>query len=266
MFATKLGHYPLVLGIPWLRHHDVAIQFASNRMTFNSEFCLAHCNERPTTIWGVQEEPAAPQIASLPPAAPPKFSMVGAASFVRSAKREKLQILSTSLYELNRSLDRKTIEEGKLEELIPEEYHNFLPLFSEIVARELPPHRPYDHSIPLKNGFNPPFGPIYSLSRVELVGVLGNEIADQWASEAAVREMRTHRGGSSSRSVTAPARTESRAFLRSRLRMRAVGEWRDEIRRRSQRGRPYRIPREDETPRVPKVLQRTSKGLASRFF
>jgi hypothetical protein len=24
-FVTTLGHYPLVLGIPWLRHHDVSI-------------------------------------------------------------------------------------------------------------------------------------------------------------------------------------------------------------------------------------------------
>ena len=65
MFVTKLGHYPLVLGIPWLRHHDFAIQFASNRMTFNSEFCMAHCNERPTTTWEVEEEPPAPQVASV---------------------------------------------------------------------------------------------------------------------------------------------------------------------------------------------------------
>ena len=24
-FITKLGHYPLVLGIPWRRHHDISI-------------------------------------------------------------------------------------------------------------------------------------------------------------------------------------------------------------------------------------------------
>ena len=53
MFVTKLGHYPLVLGIPWLRHHDVAIRFASNRMTFDSEFCLEHCNEHPTVMFMV---------------------------------------------------------------------------------------------------------------------------------------------------------------------------------------------------------------------
>ena len=48
------------------------------------------------------------------------------------------------------------------------EYHDFLPLFDEVIARELPPHQPYDHSIPLKKDFTPPFGPIYSLNRVEL--------------------------------------------------------------------------------------------------
>src|SRR5437868_2181104 len=36
-FITKLGGYPLTLGIPWLKHHDVAINFASNTVTFESE-------------------------------------------------------------------------------------------------------------------------------------------------------------------------------------------------------------------------------------
>ena len=52
--------------------------------------------------------------------------------------------------------------------LILEQCHNFLLVFSEIAAQEHPPHRPYDHSILLKKGFNPPFGPIYSLPQVEL--------------------------------------------------------------------------------------------------
>jgi hypothetical protein len=36
MFVTKLGHYPIVLGIPWLKQHDVVIRFASNLVTFGS--------------------------------------------------------------------------------------------------------------------------------------------------------------------------------------------------------------------------------------
>ena len=37
MFITKLGHYPIVLGIPWLRRHDVAVRVASNTVTFGSQ-------------------------------------------------------------------------------------------------------------------------------------------------------------------------------------------------------------------------------------
>ena len=49
-FVTRLGHYLLVLGIPWLRHHDVNIRFILNKLTFNSERCCTYHNAhgRPT--------------------------------------------------------------------------------------------------------------------------------------------------------------------------------------------------------------------------
>jgi len=60
MFITKLGHYPIVLGIPWLRLHDVAVRFASNTVTFGSQYCVDHCQEGPVTVQGVTEEPPEP--------------------------------------------------------------------------------------------------------------------------------------------------------------------------------------------------------------
>ena len=42
---TKLGHYPHVLGIPWLQHHDVSIRFTANKVTFDSERCCKHHNQ-----------------------------------------------------------------------------------------------------------------------------------------------------------------------------------------------------------------------------
>jgi hypothetical protein len=72
-----------------------------------------------------------------------------------------------SLYEINKALDQNK-ETNNILDIIPPEYHKFLPLFSEVEANKLPPHRPYNHQIPLKEGFTPPFGPIYSLSRIEL--------------------------------------------------------------------------------------------------
>ena len=51
---------------------------------------------------------------------------------------------------------------------IPTEYQVFHSIFSEKEANKLPPHRPGDHRIPLKEGTTPSFGPLYSLSRQEL--------------------------------------------------------------------------------------------------
>jgi hypothetical protein len=48
------------------------------------------------------------------------------------------------------------------------EYTEFLPLFSEAVAKALSPHQPYDHKMPLREEFIPPFGPLYSLSKSEV--------------------------------------------------------------------------------------------------
>ena len=51
---------------------------------------------------------------------------------------------------------------------IPEEYHNFADVFSKVKANKLPPHKPYDLKINIEEGFTPPLGPIYSLSKTEL--------------------------------------------------------------------------------------------------
>jgi hypothetical protein len=72
-----------------------------------------------------------------------------------------------SLYEINNALDQNK-QANNISDIIPPAYHKFLPLFSKAEANKLLPHHPYDHQIPLKEGFTPPFGPIYSLSRMEL--------------------------------------------------------------------------------------------------
>jgi hypothetical protein len=64
-------------------------------------------------------------------------------------------------------------------------------VFDKVVADRLPSHRPYDHKVPLKEGFEPPFGPLYSLSRPELEALkafleenLEKGVIRQWSSPA----------------------------------------------------------------------------------
>jgi len=170
MFVTKLGHYPVVLGIPWLELHDVAIRFSSRTLTFGSQYCIAHCNIQPTVAHALSVDPPEP-ILTTESLSPIHIAAVGATSFRRTAYRKRLAVFSLSLYEINKALNPTSVEKEVLTKLIPEEYHEFLPLFSEVEASALPPHRPYDHKIPLKEGFVPPFGPLYSLSRPELVAL-----------------------------------------------------------------------------------------------
>jgi len=238
MFVTQLGHYPIVLGIQWLELHDVAIRFSYRTLTFGSQYCASHCNQRLTVVHAdsltpkvAHEEPAVsagagefgaqsftspkcpfqnqvdnhkdflmvtasnllnvenylPNTRStfpttrnmLPKAASNllnaestfvgnssiRISAIGGQAFRQTAYMQKLTIFSTSLYEINQVLgvdkQAKKPKELDLKDYVPAEYHEFLPLFSETLAKNLPPHLPYDHKIPLREGFTPPFGPLY---------------------------------------------------------------------------------------------------------
>jgi len=167
MFITKLGHYSLVLGLRWLRHHDVDISFAKNSLTFNSDFCLSHyCPRNAVTIMGISIDP--PEKINI--------SMIARSTFIRTVKKGVIAAFKTTLFELDRALhnyenkdnNKPATEENRIKELVPEDYHKFLPLFKKAVAEVLPPHRPYDHKIPLREEFTPPFGPLYSLSKLDL--------------------------------------------------------------------------------------------------
>jgi hypothetical protein len=93
---------------------------------------------------------------------------VAALPCVRRVKGEKPKVYAITLYEINKALGIKDLQEKPLEEVIPKEYHEFQPLFSKVITETLPLHQPYNHIISLQEGFTPLFGPIHNLSREEL--------------------------------------------------------------------------------------------------
>ena len=155
MFISALGHYPILLGIQWLCPHDVGIRFASDILTFGSQYCLAHCTEFLTTIKAMEQDP--PECNHSPPLQKPhqatrketleeafprpiKINLIGVVPFIRKIRNDTSQVLSLSLNEINKALDREAIKGVDLKTAIPEEYQDILPLFDEVIARELPPH------------------------------------------------------------------------------------------------------------------------------
>lgn len=42
-YITRLDHYAVILGLPWLRRHRVSIDFFDYSLTFDSEYCCQNC-------------------------------------------------------------------------------------------------------------------------------------------------------------------------------------------------------------------------------
>ena len=61
-----------------------------------------------------------------------------------------------------------TPTQQKSSTLLPTKYQEFQDVFNKDKASRLPEHRPYDCPIDLQPGKDPPWGPIYNLSPVEL--------------------------------------------------------------------------------------------------
>jgi hypothetical protein len=69
LLVTQLAHYPVILGMPWLKEHDPRIGFASHTVTFESDYCQKHCNtlNRPNKVHALHDVPAKARPVNLPP-------------------------------------------------------------------------------------------------------------------------------------------------------------------------------------------------------
>ncbi|KAK4700362.1 hypothetical protein P7C70_g5887, partial [Phenoliferia sp. Uapishka_3] len=54
---TTLAHYPIVLGIPWLKAHHPLTDWKANSVAFPSEFCANHCLIHPNIVSGLPTHP-----------------------------------------------------------------------------------------------------------------------------------------------------------------------------------------------------------------
>ena len=130
MHVIPAAKYDVILGIPWLRKHEPDIRWATNEVFFRNE---------------QQEE----LISTLLPE-----------EFENLLKGTDDLVLAGIL--------EASAPPVSPEYRVPEEYKDYADLFSKQAAEVLPEHQPWDHTIPLVDGKQPPFGPIYALSRIEL--------------------------------------------------------------------------------------------------
>jgi hypothetical protein len=109
--------------------------------------------------------------------------MLNGASFFRTVTKGRLTVFKALLSDINEGIEGKDLKERPLEKSVPEQYHEFLPMFNPVLADRLPPHQPgIDHEVRLKDGETPTWGPLYSMSRAELV------VLKEWLEENMSKE------------------------------------------------------------------------------
>jgi hypothetical protein len=173
--VTNLGDTPVVLGIPWKKRHNLLIDWPTHDVQFNSKYCSEHCLPFSIHVEGLVDHRPAVEV-SAEPIMPtrnmptPKIALVSAAAFKLASKHDVAYELRISATQTKASeiAEQQVQDKRPLREMVPEEFHEFLDVFEKGGADKLPPHRPYDLTIQLQEGREPPFGPIYSLSPNEL--------------------------------------------------------------------------------------------------
>jgi hypothetical protein len=185
--VVRLGGNPFVLGTPWLRQFNPVIGWRANALAFSCPACPAHDSPQSVTVVGLPLVPSPSNTDEDTGTTihPPAIAIISAAAFnvaiSLSGATSGFLVMRPS-ESLSGTSDKSTDEVdifqsdisdppdyvAQLKQVVPPAYHDRLAAFSKRRADTLPPHRPYDLSIDLEPGSQPPFGPLYSLSELEL--------------------------------------------------------------------------------------------------
>jgi hypothetical protein len=140
--VTKLSKDPIILGIAWLKKHDVQINWKTEKIQFKSSYCQKYCRTAPD------------------------IDIVDAQTYISLSEEPENRLFAASIEDIKKALQPK--KETDPLTILPEEYHEFQDVFSQREANTLPQHRPYDHTIQLKEASKLPFSRLYPMSRDEL--------------------------------------------------------------------------------------------------
>src|SRR2546421_2472863 len=142
---VSLGQHDIILGRPWLRKHNPQINWKTENIQFSNCRCHEHDNSFQHTTKDVM-------------------------CTMSSRKFKKIRKQDPNLAKC--MWIRPEVSTSIAAPQLPSEYEEFRELFEEKPAESaLPKHLPWDHEIPLEEGKQPTYRPLYSMSEKELLAV-----------------------------------------------------------------------------------------------
>ena len=188
-----LGNYPVILGMDWLKRHNPLINWEAGTVSLpcaskhtHSTLSPLALSTMPSTLpdflhrhTPVPSRPSLHPRNSNPLLHPRHHHPLRPTPAPSWISRLSALTLSTNFLRQNQGTGYM-MDVSQIEELasistdpsptitLPAKYAQYEAVFSKKEADKLPPHRPYDHAIPITDGATVPFGPVYNLSQTEL--------------------------------------------------------------------------------------------------
>jgi RNase H-like domain found in reverse transcriptase/Reverse transcriptase (RNA-dependent DNA polymerase)/Integrase zinc binding domain/Integrase core domain/Chromo (CHRromatin Organisation MOdifier) domain/Aspartyl protease len=206
--------YDIMLGHAWLKRHNPRIDWINETLKFDAQYCRSNClhglswyihaqDYSNTTRYelplsrtanrnedsgrnaqqktrdlvsgsNMEKEDSSPK--------PLEIRQIRAEPFYMLARKRDHEIFAITMEDIEKALNPKPYVDPR--PLVPEEYHDLIDVFEKRNADKLAPHREdHDFKIELESGKTPSFGPLYGMSREELMVLrkyLDDHLAKGW--------------------------------------------------------------------------------------
>ena len=166
---TGLGKQKIILGFPWLHKYNPIIDWKKGEIKWQPlKIDWRALVEKGKQIQRAQQ-PKVEEVVD-------EEEMLNKTTNRLETKEKKTILMeldeTTSINKINVATELAIKENSKKEEkmdkqLVPEEFHEYLDIFSEEKAHRFPETRPWDHKIGMKEGFEPKSFKNYNLTPAE---------------------------------------------------------------------------------------------------
>jgi len=146
LHCITIGNAPIILGMPWLKLHNPTIGWKNHTLKFHSDRCAEKCLTTSPQATSITEGKAIDQYYRKTP---------------EEAEPDPWEVCQTVIDKI-----KETSKDSKGG--IPEEYQDFLQVFTSTEPTTLPPHCDQDHHIPLLEGKMPPYEPLRPLNEEKM--------------------------------------------------------------------------------------------------